>query len=282
MPKEKAHKNNKTARVLSLLTDPTPPPEGADAEGKEGGAKRKPLSAPAMPATHKVEDEQVSQSIRNALEAELLGEDPGPSPAEPAAAIPASPSELPVETAPATAVPPAAAAPSPLPQAETPPPVSAPEPPASAAPVPAETAAAEPVSLPESPAEKVSATINAAPLEAPPEPPAMAEAPSPAATASGPPPPPTPAGLSYVNVMQALVEEKVDKYIKLFGLCTCPRCKIDVMALALTNLPAKYVVVKEQELIPMLTVYEGRYNAAIVAQVMGACKKVMENPRHDL
>ncbi|MEA4933405.1 MAG: late competence development ComFB family protein [Lawsonibacter sp.] len=89
-------------------------------------------------------------------------------------------------------------------------------------------------------------------------------------------------GVSCVNVMHALVEEKVDKYIRLFGLCTCPRCRIDVKALALSNLPAKYVVVGEQERIPMLSVYEGRYNAAVVSQVMWACKKVMYNPRHQL
>lgn len=89
-------------------------------------------------------------------------------------------------------------------------------------------------------------------------------------------------GISCVNVMHALVEEKVDKYIRLFGLCTCPRCRIDVKALALTNLPAKYVVIGEKERIPMLSVYEGRYNAAVVSQVMWACKKVMDNPRHQL
>ncbi len=83
------------------------------------------------------------------------------------------------------------------------------------------------------------------------------------------------------NVMQALVEQKADKYIRLFGLCTCPRCRIDVIALSLTNLPAKYVVVPDQEVVPLLSVYEGQYNAAIVSQVMNACKQVMEHPRHD-
>lgn len=83
------------------------------------------------------------------------------------------------------------------------------------------------------------------------------------------------------NITQALVEAKVDKYIKLFGLCDCPRCRIDVIALALTNLPPKYVVAREHEMVPLLSVYEGKYNAAIVSQVMNACKMVMESPRHD-
>ena len=83
------------------------------------------------------------------------------------------------------------------------------------------------------------------------------------------------------NVTQALVENKADKYIKMFGLCTCNRCRIDVIALALSNLPAKYVVAKPHELIPRLSMYEQKYNAAVVTQVMSACRKVLERPHHE-
>lgn len=89
-------------------------------------------------------------------------------------------------------------------------------------------------------------------------------------------------GVVCFNMMQALVEAKADKYIRLFGLCTCPRCRVDVIALSLTNLPAKYVVASSKDIAPLVTVYEGKYNAAIVSQVMNACKRVMEHPRHNL
>lgn len=84
------------------------------------------------------------------------------------------------------------------------------------------------------------------------------------------------------NITQTLVEQKVDKYIELFGLCRCPRCRIDVIALALSNLPAKYVVARRHEMVPLLSIYEGKYNAAIISQVMNACKQVMEHPRHEM
>ena len=87
--------------------------------------------------------------------------------------------------------------------------------------------------------------------------------------------------LSYVNVMQILVEEKAEKYMKMFGLCTCPRCQIDVKAIALNNLPPKYVVMSTGEFVPRLTVYEGKYSSAITAQLLRACKLVMESPRHE-
>ena len=82
------------------------------------------------------------------------------------------------------------------------------------------------------------------------------------------------------NVMQALVEDKADKYIKMFGLCNCSRCRIDVVALALSNLPPKYVVAKPHELIPRLSIYEQKFSAAVVTQVMSACRKVLERPHH--
>lgn len=86
----------------------------------------------------------------------------------------------------------------------------------------------------------------------------------------------------YMNIMEALVEEKCMKYINMFGLCTCSRCVADVKALALSNLPPKYVVMHKGELIPMLTVFEGRFNSALTAQILNACKIVMEHPRHTL
>ena len=82
------------------------------------------------------------------------------------------------------------------------------------------------------------------------------------------------------NVMQALVEDRADKYIKMFGLCDCSRCRIDVVALALSNLPAKYVVAQPNELIPRLSIYEQRFSAAVVTQVMSACRKVLDRPHH--
>lgn len=84
----------------------------------------------------------------------------------------------------------------------------------------------------------------------------------------------------YVNVMEALVEEKASKYINMFGVCACDRCVSDVKALALSNLPPKYAVMQKGHVVPMLTVYEGRFSTALTSQIIGACKKVMQEPRH--
>ena len=84
------------------------------------------------------------------------------------------------------------------------------------------------------------------------------------------------------NVMEILVERKAETYMELFGLCCCDRCKMDVQALALTELPAKYVVMAKNELPLRLSLYEGRMNTAVTAQILRACKVVLAEPRHKL
>ncbi len=85
--------------------------------------------------------------------------------------------------------------------------------------------------------------------------------------------------ITYINVLQALVEDKVDKYMKQFKMCACRRCRTDVVALALTTLPAKYIVVPEHESVPMLSIYESRYGAAVTAQeLIAAFSMLREKP----
>ena len=84
------------------------------------------------------------------------------------------------------------------------------------------------------------------------------------------------------NIMQLLVEEKADHYMGLFGLCRCSRCRNDILALALNQLPPKYVVMPVHELTPRLSIYEGRFSSAVTAQILRACKEVLEHPRHNI
>ena len=146
------------------------------------------------------------------------------------------------------------AAPQPEP---TPGPQPAPEP--QPAPVEQAPAPAEPKPAPEPPAEgPVSAPATAQPAHKFME----------------------PENPGYINVMQVLVEEKAPKYVEMFGLCSCKRCMEDVKALTLNHLPPKYVVLEPGDRVPRLTVYEGKFSSDITAQLLQACKLVMERPHH--
>ena len=91
-----------------------------------------------------------------------------------------------------------------------------------------------------------------------------------------------PDGAVCQNLMELLVDERLERYVRMFGLCTCPRCLADARALALTRLPAKYVVLSGSAATPMTSLYRAKYESMVVAQVIQACKTVMESPRHTL
>ena len=287
---KKNAKSSKTAHVLNLLApggeneairppavsqaEPAAPPEDAAAvPAPEAAAAPVEASRPLTPPILEVarsNDEQVSLQIKDALESELLSElgdvpfagaapalEPEPEPAPEPEPVPEPEPELEPIPEPASGPEPVS---EPVPQPEfTPEPKPLPAPEAASEPKPEAETIPEPASEPE-------------PIPEPEPLPAPIPAPHPA---------PDPNDLVVINIMEALVEEKAPRYIKMFGLCSCKRCEADVKALTLTNVQPAYIVRRRAEAHAMLTVYESRYNSTIFAQLTRACKAVMDSPRHD-
>lgn len=84
----------------------------------------------------------------------------------------------------------------------------------------------------------------------------------------------------FLNVMETLVRERVDTYMNQFSTCQCTRCKADIIALALTSLPSKYVVVSRNAATPLMNFYSQRYAGAITVEITKACTRVKEHPHH--
>lgn len=85
----------------------------------------------------------------------------------------------------------------------------------------------------------------------------------------------------FLNVMeQVLMRQDLESILKKHGVCTCPRCMSDVCALVLTGLPSKYVVTDKDSISPLISYYENKHKVQILAQLMMACDKVRERPRH--
>ncbi len=274
----KDNKTSKTARVMNLLSkkaDPTPGESTVEA----------PAPAPPVPpiVTSMAPDAAVSVQIKNALEdaleSELGPQQPAPAQAAPPVeeAAPVQAAAPAVETAPVQAAAPAvetapvqAAAP-----VVEPAPVQAAPPAVEAAPVQAVAPVVE-----SAPVQAAAPAVETAPVQAAPP---VEETAPPSPVLEGPAiwkQPIKPIDPGYINVMQVLVEEKAPKYIKMFGLCQCARCLEDVKALTLNHLPSKYVVLEQGDLIPRLTVYEGQFSSDVTAQLLQACKLVMERPHH--
>ena len=274
---KKNAKGNKTAHVLNLLTAPGEvPPAGEETDAAETPeqevvqpAAGRPLLPPILEVAQS-NDDNLAQQIQQALEEELQSEEP---PAPPAVPVDEAPNTVEETLEPAV--------PAPVEEAPVPP-----APPAEEAPAPAQPPAPQPApassggKMSQEDIERMLASLGGGEDSDQ----APAETPAPVEEAPAEPPAPRPVPedeLSYINIMQALVEEKAPHYIKKFGLCSCKHCEADVKALTLTNLVPKYVVLSKRDRIPMLTVYEGRYSTTIFAQLTRACKTVMDHPHHN-
>ena len=286
--------------------EPAAPPEDAAAvPAPEAAAAPVEASRPLTPPILEVarsNDEQVSLQIKDALENELLSElgdvpsagaapalEPKPEPAPEPEPVPEPEPELEPIPEPASGLKPVS---EPVPQPEfTPEPKPQPAPEAASEPEPEAETIPEPASEPEPIPEPEPQPAPEAASEPEPEAetiPEPASEPEPIpepeplpAPIPAPHPAPDPNDLVVINIMEALVEEKAPRYIKMFGLCSCKRCEADVKALTLTNVQPAYIVRRRAEAHAMLTVYESRYNSTIFAQLTRACKAVMDSPRHD-
>lgn len=85
---------------------------------------------------------------------------------------------------------------------------------------------------------------------------------------------------TFVNVMEYVVEQKALSYMKQFGTCQCSRCVADVKAYTLTNLPAKYIVIQPDSVLPLLNFYSNKYSSQVLVSLTQACILVKEKPHH--
>lgn len=83
-----------------------------------------------------------------------------------------------------------------------------------------------------------------------------------------------------VNVMEKLVDEKLDYYMNRFDVCGCSRCRVDVKAYALTHMESKYVVMDKGGVSAFLNFYSNKFSGEVMSHLAKACMRVNEEPRH--
>lgn len=86
--------------------------------------------------------------------------------------------------------------------------------------------------------------------------------------------------LEIKNYMEQLVGEMVGDIIKENDCCNCERCRLDVMAIALNNLPSKYIVTKNGERYMKLALLREQLNVDVITELTKAAQVVKENKRH--
>ncbi len=85
-----------------------------------------------------------------------------------------------------------------------------------------------------------------------------------------------------VNKMEKAVMGMVDKLYAegRHPTCLCDRCKLDVVALALNNLPSKYVVTNVGNAVTNVALESSQWQANLTLAVCNAIDIVHGNPRH--
>ena len=84
------------------------------------------------------------------------------------------------------------------------------------------------------------------------------------------------------NVMEDLVDFRLDSLIKSMGMCDCPVCKADVRAIALNNLPPRYVVSLSGEIFVHVNSVRSQSQTDIIQAITAAIMQVKKFPRHNL
>jgi competence protein ComFB len=82
------------------------------------------------------------------------------------------------------------------------------------------------------------------------------------------------------NIMEDLVDVKLNVLIQSAGMCCCERCRADVKALALNNLPPRYVVSVGGNIHSHFQAMNVQIQVNITAAVARAIRIVRNSPHH--
>jgi len=82
------------------------------------------------------------------------------------------------------------------------------------------------------------------------------------------------------NISEDLVDMYLDECIENSGVCGCDRCRADVKALALNNIPTHYAVSEMGKALQRARILCTQYQTDIIFAIMNAALIVKENPKH--
>ena len=81
--------------------------------------------------------------------------------------------------------------------------------------------------------------------------------------------------------MEFAVRESLDKIVEgKDDFCKCEQCKLDIMALVLNRLPARYIVTAKGRIMTKIKETEVQFQADIIREIVIALEIVRIKPRH--
>jgi len=82
------------------------------------------------------------------------------------------------------------------------------------------------------------------------------------------------------NLMETIVESKLNELIKGVDCCKCDKCRMDITAYVLNRLPAKYVSTEKGALFAGLDLLNDQHDADVMSNILKAIDLIAKNPHH--
>lgn len=84
------------------------------------------------------------------------------------------------------------------------------------------------------------------------------------------------------NYMEEIVAGSIDDILKDINMCKCARCKLDITAKALNDLPPQYIVTQKGEIYSKINKLRLQFEVDVISAITKAAIIVKRNPNHDL
>ncbi len=82
------------------------------------------------------------------------------------------------------------------------------------------------------------------------------------------------------NYMEEIVFSLMKEILEDINMCTCEKCVNDIAAIALNDLPPKYIVSEKGELYSKIDALRQQFEVDVIAAVTKAAVLVKRKPRH--
>jgi competence protein ComFB len=83
------------------------------------------------------------------------------------------------------------------------------------------------------------------------------------------------------NHMEEIVFNQIKDVLADINSCTCEKCVMDIAAIALNDLPPKYIVSEKGELYSKINALKQQFEVDVIAAITKAAVLVKRNPRHE-
>ncbi|HEX9060696.1 MAG TPA: late competence development ComFB family protein [Clostridia bacterium] len=83
------------------------------------------------------------------------------------------------------------------------------------------------------------------------------------------------------NYMEVIVFNLMNEVLPDINVCTCEKCRLDIAAIALDDLPPKYIVTEKGELYTKIDTLQQQFEVDVISAITKAAVLVKRNPRHD-